>query len=121
LPYVTTAIGTPFHDATAPVTTTGPVAVTGLRLSRTVEAEGDDGTGPPKYSGLITAASSAGIPVAVKGCGVTTAVVVGATAVVVGTATTFFGVDVHPLSATAPARSADTPTTTEGRDEGRET
>src|SRR5674476_823906 len=47
-PWVATAIGTPFHDATAPLTTTGPAVLTGVRLSRTVPAEGDDGTFPPK-------------------------------------------------------------------------
>ncbi len=118
LPEVTTAIGTPFHDETAPLTTTNPVAVTGLRLLKTLAADGDEGTEPPKYSGLMTAASAAGMPVAVKGCGVTTAVV-GAT--VVGTATTFLGVEEHPLSAKAPARRTDIPTETAGRDEGTKT
>src|SRR5450759_237731 len=121
LPEVTTAMGTPSHDATAPLTTTGPAALTGLRLSRALAARGDDATVPPKYSGLMTAASAAGIPVAVKGAGVTTAAVVGATIVVVGGTTTFLGVDVHPLSARAPARSADIPAKRAGRDEGRKT
>src|SRR5665647_1519565 len=60
LPEVTTAIGTAFDHETAPLTTTGPVALPGLRLRRTWAAEGEDGTEPPKYSGLMTAASAAG-------------------------------------------------------------
>jgi hypothetical protein len=69
-------------------------------LLSTSAADGDEGTAPPKYNGLITAASSTGIPVAVKASG---AVVFG----VVGAAATFLGVDVHPLNANAPARTVE--------------
>ena len=120
LPEVTTAIGTPLNDATEPLATTVPDALNGLRLARTWTTERDAATAPPKYSGWITAASAAGIPVAVKGCGVTTASVVGAT-VVVRVSTPFLGVDEHPVSARAPARSADIPAKMAGRDEGRKT
>jgi hypothetical protein len=59
------------------------------------------------------------MPVAVKGGGV--AAVVGVTVVVVGALTTFLGVEVQPLRARALARTADTPTKTAGRDDGRKT
>jgi hypothetical protein len=89
--------------------------LTGLRLSRTLAAEGDDGTVPPKYIGLMTSASAAGTPVAVKGDGVGTAVVVGAATAFLTT----LGADEHPLSAMAPARTEASPTMRAGRDEDR--
>ena len=107
VPDVTTAIGTPFHDATAPVTTTGPAALTGLRLSRAVAAEGDAGTAPPKYNGLMTSASADGIPVAVKGAGVGTTVVVGAAGVFLAT---LGGAEEHPLKARAATKAVASPT-----------
>lgn len=115
LPLVTTAIGTPLHDETEPLTTTGSAALTGLRLLRTLAAGEDERTGPPRYSGLITAARAAGMPVAVKVGGGTTAVV-GATVVADGATVTFLGVDEHPLSAKAPTRNAVVPTAAAGRD-----
>ena len=69
----------------------------------------------------MTATSAAGSPVAVKGDGVTTAVVGGATDVVLVGETTFLGDEVHPLSTRAPVRRADTPRKRAGRDEGRKT
>jgi WD40 repeat protein len=105
-PDVTTAIGTPFHDATAPLTTTGPAALTGLRLSRAVAAEGDAGTAPPKYNGLMTSASAGGTPVAVKGGGVGTTVVVGAAGVFLA----ILGAEEHPLKARAATNAVASPT-----------
>jgi len=69
----------------------------------------------------MIAASAAGIPVAVKGGGVTTASEVGATVVVVDGSTTFAGDEVHPLSTRALVRRADTPRKRAERDEGRKT
>lgn len=120
LPEVTTAMGTPFHDETEPVATTRRGAFTDTRLPSAFAAEADEATFPPKYSGLITAASEADIPLTVNaGNGA----VVGATttAVVAGAATTFLGGDEHPLNATAAARSVESPMEKAQRDEDRET
>src|SRR5665647_561256 len=116
LPRLTTAIGTPFHDATEPLTMTGPAALTGLRLSSALAAEGDDGTVPPKYNGLMTAASSAGIPAAVNGAGLAAAVIAGTAGFV-----TALGGEEHPLNDRAPTRSVDSPTERTGRDKDSET
>ena len=48
LPWVTTAIGHTLHDATEPLTTTVPDALTVLRLARALAAVGDNGTLPPR-------------------------------------------------------------------------
>ena len=106
MPDVTTAIGTPFHDATAAMTTTGPAALTGLRLRRALAAEGDAGTAPPKYNGLMTSASADGTPVTVKGARVGTTVVVGAAGVFLAT----LGAEEHPLKARAATKAVAMPT-----------
>jgi len=116
LPEVITAIGTPFHDATAPVATTFASALTGLRLRRTLATDGEDATVPPKYRGLMTAARAAGIPVAVKGGGVATALVVGAAGVALAT----FGDEEQALTARATVKTVAIPTKRGRRDKGGE-
>jgi hypothetical protein len=113
-----TAIVAPFHVETEPFTTTGVRLLVTVRLRRAAAAVGDDRTAPPRYSGLMAAARSAGIPVAVKGetFGLA-AVVVAWVAVGAAAFLTALGAgEEHPLSAMEPARRAETPTKSALRD-----